>query len=103
MIMTSNLYDVIVNTDGLNNCDEFDAGDNNVDCINDIDHIVGPVTQTNDPDDNPVLTNEIDIVTDDNMLNDCTETGNGNNNAGCNNIGFDVIAGITQDNFVDAS
>ena len=66
-----NLYDVIVNADGLNNCDEFDAGDNNVDCINDIDHIVGPVSQTNDPADNSALTNEIDIVTDDNMLNDC--------------------------------
>ena len=100
---TSNLYDVIINIDALNNCDEFDAGDNNVDCIGDPDHIVGPVTQTNDPNVNPVGTNEIDIVTDDNMLNDCTESGNGDNNAACNNIGIDTIAEITQDNFVDAS
>ena len=30
----SNLYDVIINIDGLNDCDEFDDGDNNVDCNN---------------------------------------------------------------------
>ena len=66
-------------------------------------HIVGPVTQTNDPNVNPVGTNEIDVVTDDNMLNDCTESGNGDNNAACNNVGIDSIAEITQDNFVDAS
>ncbi|HTH22794.1 MAG TPA: hypothetical protein VL854_11300, partial [Nitrososphaeraceae archaeon] len=99
----SNLYDVIVNIDGLNNCDEFDAGDNNADCIGDPDHIVGPVTQTNNPNVNPVGTNEIDIVTDDNMLNDCTESGNGNNNAVCHNIGSDTITEITQNNFVDAT
>ena len=98
-----NLYDVIVNADGLNDCDEFDAGNNNVDCINDIDHIVGPVTQTNNPPDNPSLANEIDIVTDDNMLNDCNESGSGNNNAACTNIGNDVISEMTQDNFVDAT
>ena len=44
---TSNLYDVIVNIDGLNDCDEFDAGDNNVDCINEPNYLVGPVSQTN--------------------------------------------------------
>ena len=37
------------------------------------------------------------------MLNDCTETGNGDNNAVCNNIGTDAITEITQSNFVDAS
>ena len=100
---TSNLYDVIVNTDGLNDCDEFDDGDNNVDCNLFANHIFGPVTQTNDPNVNPVGTNEIDVVTNDNMLNECTESGNGDNNAACNNVGIDSIAEITQDNFVDAS
>ena len=100
---TSNLYDVIVNLDALNDCDEFNAGDNNADCINDPDHIVGPVSQTNDPNVNPVSTNEIDIVTDDHMLNGCDEAGNGDNNAVCNNIGTDTIDSITQDNFVDVS
>ena len=100
---TSNLYDVIINIDGLNDCDEFDDGDNNVDCNLSANYLVGPVSQTNDPNVNPVGTNEIDIVTDDNMLNDCTEAGNGDNNAACNNVGIDSIAEITQDNFVDAS
>ena len=86
---TSNLYDVIINIDALNNCDEFDDGDNNVDCIGDANYIVGPVSQTNTPNVNPVGTNEIDIVTDDNMLNDCTETGNGNNKAFCENTATD--------------
>ena len=100
---TSNLYDVIINIDALNNCDEFDAGDNNVECIGNPNHIVGPVTQTNNPNVNPVGTNEIDIVTADNILNDCTESGNGDNNAECINDGFDIINAITQNNFVDAS
>ena len=37
------------------------------------------------------------------MLNDCTETGNGDNNAVCHNIGSDIITEITQSNFVDAT
>ena len=37
------------------------------------------------------------------MLNDCTEAGNGNNNAFCENAGSDRIDSITQGNFVDAS
>ena len=68
---TSNLYDVIINIDGLNDCDEFDDGDNNVDCNHVATYLVGPVSQTNNPNVNPVGTNEIDIVTDDNMLNGC--------------------------------
>ena len=100
---TSNLYDVIINIDGLNDCDEFDDGDNNVDCNLSANYLVGPVSQTNTPNVNPVGTNEIDIVTDDNMLNDCTEAGNGDNNAFCDNAGSDSIDSITQSNFVDAS
>ena len=100
---TSNLYDVIVNIDALNDCDEFNAGDNNADCISTPTHIVGPVTQTNDPSVNPVGTNEIDIVTDDHMLNGCDEAGNGDNNAVCNNIGSNTITSITQFNEVDGT
>ena len=108
---TSNLYDVIINLDALNNCDEFNDGDNNADCNNEATEIVGPVSQTNDPDVNPVGTNEIDIVTDDNMLNGCDDEagadvaniGSGDNNALCNNIGSDSIASITQENFVNPS
>ena len=37
------------------------------------------------------------------MLNDCTEAGNGDNNAFCDNTGIDISMSITQDNFVDAS
>ena len=73
----------MLHIDGLNDCDEFDAGDSNVECINNANYLVGPVSQTNDPNVNPVGTNEIDIVTDDDMLNDCTEAGNGDNNAFC--------------------
>ena len=100
---TSNLYDVIINIDGLNDCDEFDDGDNNVDCNLSANYLVGPVSQTNTPNVNPVGTNEIDIVTDDSMLNGCDEAGNGDNNAVCNNIGSDIITEIAQSNFVDAS
>ena len=100
---TSNLYDVIINTDGLNDCDEFDDGDNNVDCNLSANYLVGPVSQTNTPNVNPVGTNVISIVTNDNMINDCTETGNGDNNAFCENAGSDRIDSITQSNFVDAS
>ena len=87
----SNLYDVIITFDILNDCDEFNAGDNNADCNNDATYVVGPVSQTNDPSVNPALTNEIDIVTNDRMLNGCDEAGNGDNNAVCNNIGSDII------------
>ena len=37
------------------------------------------------------------------MLNDCTEAGNGNNEAFCENTATNEIDSITQDNFVDAS
>jgi len=100
---TSNQYDVIINLDGLNNCDEFDDGNNNANCDNTATYVVGPVTQTNDPNNPPVATNEIDIVTDDTMLNDCTESGNGDNNAQCSNTGTFTIDSITQNNLVDAS
>ena len=66
-------------------------------------YVVGPVSQTNDPNVNPVGTNEIDIVTDDNMLNGCDEAGNGDNNAVCNNLGSNTITSITQFNEVDGT
>ncbi|HTH21365.1 MAG TPA: hypothetical protein VL854_04035, partial [Nitrososphaeraceae archaeon] len=100
---TSNQYDVIINLVALNNCDEFDDGNNNANCDNTATYVVGPVTQTNDPNNPPVATNEIDIVTDDTMLNDCTESGNGDNNAQCSNTGTFTIDSITQNNLVDAS
>ena len=100
---TSNLYDVIINTDGLNDCDEFDDGDNNVDCNLFANYLVGPVSQTNTPNVNPVGTNEIDIVTDDNMLNSCDEAGSGNNEAFCEITAFDITNSISQANFVASS
>ena len=99
----SNLYDVIVTIDGLNDCDEFGAGDSNVECFNNANYLVGPVSQTNDPAVNPVGTNEIDIITDDDMLNDCTEAGDGDNNAFCENTAQLDIDGITQFNSVSGS
>ena len=61
------------------------------------------VSQTNNPNVSPVRTNEIDIVTDDNMLNACNEAGSGNNEAFCENTAYDIIDSITQDNFVASS
>ena len=100
---TSNLYDVIINTDGLNDCDEFDDGDNDVDCNLFANYLVGPVSQTNTPNVNPVGTNVIAIVTDDNMLNSCDEAGSGNNEAFCENTAFDITNSISQANFVASS
>ena len=87
----SNIFTEILNTDASNFCDEFDDGDHNADCINNVNVFVGPTDQTNDPDSPPVGTNEVDIGTVDVMLNDCNETGTGNNFADCTNSGLDSI------------
>ena len=100
---TSNQYDATINVDALNDCDEFDAGVNNADCLNDADYVLGPVTQTNDPSVNPVSTNEVDYVTDDFLLNGCDEAGNGDNNAFCHNTLSNAFDSIDQLNEIDST
>ena len=106
---TSNIYTEILNTDAQNLCDEFDDGDHNGDCINNVNVLVGPVLQTNDPNSPPIVgSNEIDIGTVDVMLNDCNESGTGNNDVECINTGSDEIAffdnpAISQDNFASGN
>jgi hypothetical protein len=99
----SNLYGVIINIDGLNDCDEFDDGNNNADCNIDAVYDLGLVTQTNVPNVNPVGTNEVDYVTDDFLLNGCDETGFGDNNAVCNNTFSNGFTSITQLNDVSGT
>ncbi len=90
---SSNIYTEILNTDAINDCDEFDDGDNNVDCINNVNVLIGPTNQNNDPNSPPIVgSNVIDIVTVDDMLNACNETGTGDNSAECTNTGVDSIA-----------
>ena len=76
---TSNLYDVLITLDALNDCDEFDDGNNAPTCIHTANYFVGPVEQINTPAINPVGTNVISILTNDDMLNACNEAGSGSN------------------------
>ena len=102
----SNQVDITFNSDIFNGCEESDAGNNVANCDSFIDDLFGPVSQTNDPSVTPVSSNDITIVTDDNLINNCDETGTGDNFAQCINdsgnvIGEDTGFAIIQDNLVD--
>ena len=80
---SSNVANAFATIDQLTDCDESGSGDNNVFCNNDDDWLIGPVIQTNDPSVNPVGSNVIGAVVDNDEINNCDESGSGNNEADC--------------------
>ena len=96
---SSNIIDVDVTRDLINDCDEFDSGNFIApNCVNDNSWIIGPIAQTNDPSTNPVGSNIFNVLGDDDLLNNCDESGSGDHTALCENDADTGLASITQSN-----
>ena len=95
---SSNIANAFATIDQLTDCDESGSGDNNVFCNNDDDWLIGPVIQTNNPSVNPVGSNVIGAVVDNDEINNCDESGSGNNDANCENLVDTEISSATQSN-----
>ena len=85
---SSNTLDILIDTAMTNDCDESNGGNNLAFVTNEVTWLIGPtITQTNDPSTDTVGTNVIDITGDDDLLNNCDESGTGNaGDVVCTNI-----------------
>ena len=96
---SSNIYNRVINVIAENDCDESGNGDNTPDCTITASYTLGPSTQTNTPVNSPAdQQNTVDILTDDDIENDCNESGNGNNDPTCTAVATLEIEQIDQTN-----
>ena len=84
-----------------NDCDESGTGNNVADCSTEVSNNVGPITQTNLADSTTAdgtYRNAVYIDQDLRALNDCDDSGAGNNEAVCDITVSNDIGAITQTN-----
>jgi segregation and condensation protein B len=101
-----NTVSVDQNAGLINTCDETGTGNNGANCLNDglVDGVnfVGPLSQSNSATGEEEATiaqaNQIDITQNLGAVNDCDESGSGDNFAICENEASNFISSITQTN-----